>query len=79
MSQPNYELVPKVAIQEQARKIANEVGHPDFRASYGWLQRFSRRKNLNICGENPDRHTPRLLAVTSTNFNDGPKLCDNPN
>ena len=21
----------------------------------GWLQRFSRRKNLNICGENPER------------------------
>ena len=35
----------------KAREIASSIGHADFRASYGWLQRFSKRSGLNICGE----------------------------
>ena len=44
-------------IQIKAREIAKTIGHPDFRASYGWLQRFSKRTGLNICGEGTQSKT----------------------
>ena len=47
-AQPFPEHVPKVAIQEVARKFAKELGHKNFKASYDWLSRFSERKNMNL-------------------------------
>ena len=44
-------------IQEFAMKAAEKLGHPEFKASSGWLTRYKERNNLSqhkLCGELAD-------------------------
>ena len=44
-------------MKEKANNLAKMLGHPDFRCSDGWLDRFKHRHNIklkNVCGESAD-------------------------
>ena len=44
-------------IQEEARLVAEEMGHPGFKASNGWLSTFKKRHNIRqftVSGEAAD-------------------------
>ena len=44
-------------MKEKANNLAKMLGHPDFRCSDGWLDRFKHRHNIrlkSVCGESAD-------------------------